>query len=185
MTQPLRKNVSSNSTGSPKPGEPVFLAIGQLRRSHGLHGEIILDILTDFPERITPGKTLFIGSSHSEIVIKSVRPHDKLLLLGFEGIESVEEVRKLTNQVLYVRKSETPKLPKGEYYYHEIIGLNVIDEQDFLIGVIDEIIATGANKVYVIKRDNLPEILIPAIDSVILEINLKENYIKVKQPEWV
>jgi 16S rRNA processing protein RimM len=185
MTQRIRKNKSSNSTGSPKPGEPVFLAIGQLRRSHGLHGEIILDIVTDFPDRITPGKTLFIGSSHSEIIVKSVRPHDKFLLLGFEGIKSVDEVRRLTNQVLYVRKSETPKLPKGQYYFHEIIGLNVIDERGDTIGVIDEIITTGANKVYVIKRDNLPEILIPVIESVILEINLKEKYIKVKQPEWV
>jgi 16S rRNA processing protein RimM len=185
MTPIRRKNESSNATGSPKPGEPVFLAIGQLRRSHGLHGEIIFEILTDFPERIIPGKTLFIGNSHSEIVVKSVRPHDKFLLLRFEGIDSLDEVRSLTNQIVYVRKSETPKLPEGQYYYHEIIGLNAIDEKGGLMGVISEIITTGANKVYVIKRNNFPDILVPAIDSVILEINLQENYIKVKQPEWV
>ncbi len=185
MTQITRKNNSSISTGSPKPGEPVFLAVGQLRRSHGLHGEIIMEIFTDFPERIEAGKMLLIGDEHSEIVVKSVRPHGKYLLLGFEGIDAVDEVRKLTNKILSVRKSEVPKLPKGQYYYHDVIGLNVIDEHNEKIGILDEIITTGANEVYIIKRENSPEILIPAIKGVILEINLKEKYIKVKQPEWV
>ena len=64
---PSRKSIEHSNTdaaGSPPPGEPVFLAVGKLRRPHGVHGEIIMDVLTDFPERLTPGKKMVAGQRH-------------------------------------------------------------------------------------------------------------------------
>lgn len=174
-----------NSAGSPKQGEPVFLAIGQLRRSHGLKGEIIMEVFTDFPERISTGKTVYCGNAYAPLILQSVRPHGKFILLSFKEYDSIDDIRSLTNQILYVKKSELPKLPNGQYYHHEILGLEIVDENGEKLGILTEIILTGANEVYVVKNEEQKEILLPAIKSVILEINLSEKYIKVKQPQWV
>ena len=81
---PLRVSQSNQiETGSPPPGEPVFLAVGRLRRPHGVRGEILMDILTDFPERIRVGATLYVGDSHRPLKVSSLRWANNVLLISF------------------------------------------------------------------------------------------------------
>src|SRR3990172_1453192 len=84
-------------------GEPEYLVVGFLRRPHGVHGEIIMDLHTDFPERLKAGKKLFVGEKHKPISLTGVRPHQKGLLVSFNGIETPEAAGQLRNQWLYVK----------------------------------------------------------------------------------
>jgi 16S rRNA processing protein RimM len=74
------------NTGSPSIGEPVYLAVGLLRRPHGVRGEIMLEIQTDYPERLSPGAKFYVGKEYTPITIATERRHNKGLLLSFEGM---------------------------------------------------------------------------------------------------
>jgi 16S rRNA processing protein RimM len=171
--------------GSPEQGEPVFLSIGKLRRAHGLGGEILMDVNTHFPDRIKPGKTYLIGAQHSPMQVETVRWANKNVLIKFVGINSPEEMAILRNQIVFINSQELPQLPEGEYYHHQILGLQVFNESGEKLGNIDEILETGANDVYVVKQENGEELLLPVIFDVVLSYHLDEGKIIVRLPEFL
>ena len=138
---------NNEDTGSPETGGPVFINIGKLRRPHGISGEILLELMTDFPERLHVGKTVYLGEQHTPIVLKSIRGHGNGLLISFEGYDIREEVGKLTNSMVMVKASSLPALPDGEFYFHQLLGIQVFNESGQLIGKLDEVLETGANDV--------------------------------------
>src|SRR5512133_2687912 len=127
-------------TGSPRQGEPVFLVAGRLRRPHGVKGEIILELITDFPERLRRGITIYVGDDHMPLKIASRRVHSSFLLLSFAEFPDVDSVGELRNQLVYVRTDQLPKLPEGEYYHHQLIGLEAVNESGERLGVLEEIL---------------------------------------------
>jgi len=169
---------TKNAPGSPD-GEPVYLVIGFLRRAHGLRGEIIMDLHTDFPERLRNGRKLFIGEEHRSLTLVGMRPHAKGVLVKFQGIETSEAAGQLRNQWVYVRASDIPSLPSGKLYQHELFGFQVVDEDENPLGELVEIIETGANDVYVVREESGKEILLPAIPSVILETDAARRVMRV------
>jgi 16S rRNA processing protein RimM len=167
-----------NNPGSPD-GEPVYLAVGFLRRAHGVRGEIIMDLHTDFPERLQSGRMLFVGKEHRAMTLAGARPHAKGMLVKFRGIETPEEAGQLRNQWVYTRASDVPSLPEGKLYQHELFGFGVVDEHGNPLGELVEILETGANDVYVIRNESGKELLLPAIPSVILEIDASHRLMRV------
>ncbi len=163
---------SEHNAGSPQTGEPVFIAVGRIRRPHGLSGEVLVEILTDFPERIVPGMLLYVGENRSTMYIKTSRPHHKGLLLSFEGITDPVQAGAYRNQMLCVFADDRPELPDGEYYHHQLLGLQVITDQGQMLGVLADILQTGSNDVYIVRSDAGADILLPAIDSVMLNVDL-------------
>ncbi|HSV85988.1 MAG TPA: ribosome maturation factor RimM [Levilinea sp.] len=175
----------TNPTGSPETGEPEFLAIGTLLRAHGIEGDIVMSVLTDFPERLRPGKTVFTGEEHRPLQILRTRPHGKNLIVSFKGIDNREMTALYRGQMVYVRTENVPRLPAGEYYYHQLIGLAVIDEQGTVLGTIDRILETRANDVYIIKTPDGSELLLPAVeDEVVLGVDLERREMRVRPPVW-
>ena len=168
-----------DAAGSPQPGEPVFVAIGKLRRPHGVHGEIIMDVYTDFPERLRAGMRLYMSETRQELSLIHRRWHQDALLLTFDGYTTPESVGVLRNQILYVRTADLPPLPDGDYYHHQVLGLNVVDEAGRLLGKVTEILETGANDVLLVRSEAGREILLPMIDDVVLEIALIDKLIRV------
>lgn len=169
---------TKNAPGSPD-GEPVYLAVGFLRRAHGLHGEMIMDLHTDFPERLRGGRKLFVGEEHKPMTLSGVRPHAKGVLVRLKGIETPEEAGQLRNQWVYVKATDVPSLPEGKIYQYELFGFKVEDEQGVSLGELVEIIETGANDVYVVRDSNGHEILLPAIPSVILDLDPVRRFMRV------
>jgi 16S rRNA processing protein RimM len=180
---PKRRKIEK--TGSPAPGEPVFLAVGKLRRSHGLGGEILMDILTDFPERLRPRKNVFIGRDYAPYVIKGVRATDKHLLVTLDGISTPEDANQFRNQFVYVRVDQLPPLPEGEFYHHELLNMQVENENGKALGVLVEILETAANDVYVVRQEGQNDLLLPAIESVIVEVDLRGKRMVVRPPDWL
>lgn len=166
------------NTGSPK-GEPLYLSVGFLRRPHGLQGEIIMDLHTDFPERMKIGRKLFVGDEYKPITLTSVRPHQSGLLVKFKNVETTEAAGLYRNLWVFIRAKDAPPLPEGQIYQHELIGFKILDENDNLLGELVEILETGANDVYVVRDDSGKEILLPAIPSVILDLQPARRFIRV------
>ena len=169
---------TKNTSGSPN-GEPLYLTVGFLRRPHGVQGEIIMDLHTDFPERMKRGRKLFVGEDHQAMTLTSVRPHQNGLLVKFKGVETPEEAGKLRNTWVYIHAKDAPALPEGQLYQHELFGFKIVDEADNPLGELVEIIETGANNVYVVRDDSGKEILLPAIPSVILELDAGRRFMRV------
>ena len=165
--------------GSPPVGEPEYLVVGFLRRPHGVKGEILMELHTDFPERLKIGLTVFMGEAHQPMVIASLRPHAKGMLVRFRGIKTPEAAGLYRNTWIYVTTADRPELPDGEYYHHQLIGLNVLTDDDRNLGVLVDIIETGANDVYVVRDADGNEVLLPAIPSVILDVNLADRQMRV------
>ena len=169
-----------SETGSSITGEPEFLVVGKLGRPHGIHGEIVMDVYTDFPERLQSGVTILVGPQYQQLTITKRRPHSRGMLLSFDGYQTREEVAALRNLIVYVRTVDRPDLEEGEYYHHQLLGLKVIDEAGKTLGRVKRIHETGANDVYVVQGESGAELLIPAIDTVILDIDLEGGQLHVR-----
>jgi 16S rRNA processing protein RimM len=165
--------------GSPTAGEPAFLAVGKVRRPHGLTGDVLVEIYTDFPENLQPGTIVYAGETHIPLTICRHRLHNDGILLAFDGFVSPEQVGRFRNQILYIIETDATELPEGEYYFHELIGLSVVDEAGAALGEITEVIETGANDVYVVTSASGREILLPAIAEVVLDVDLNTKIMKV------
>lgn len=176
--------VNQHDAGSLTPGEPVYLAVGRLRRPHGIKGEIILEVLSDSQEYFEPGNILFAGETYIPMVLDGVRPHDKLLIIHFANVNTPEDATNYTNQLAYVPISVLKALPEGQYYFYQLIGLKAVDHLGENLGILTEIIQTGAVPVYVVTSENGKEQLFPALPEVVISVRLKERTITLKPQEW-
>lgn len=140
-----------------------------MRGAHGVRGELRIEPLTDFPDRFRPGGAVWVrGERHA---IEDVRPYRDTLLLALEGIASREAAHALRGTLLEVPERELAALDEGEHYRFQIVGLGVFDRQGNALGRVVEVLETGANDVYVVQDED-GELLLPAIDSVVLEVDV-------------
>lgn len=174
-----KKERRKAESGSPTAGEPEYLIVGYLRRPHGVHGEMVMEIHTDFPDRLKPACRVYIGAAHAPMTIAGSRYHNEGLIIKLDGIDTPEAAGRFRNQLVYVTAADRPPLPEGMYYHHELIGFEIVDEMDHIVGTLKEIIQTGANDVYVVARDDSKEVLLPVIPSVVLGLEFAQRRIRV------
>ena len=158
-----------------------WLDVGKIANTHGLKGEVKILAATDFPEeRFKKGNTLFldVDGKKQEMTITTYRPHKQFHLVTFKGFENINHVEKYKGMKLYVHAEHVHELPEHEFYYHEIIGCDVVVDGD-VIGVVDDIFETGANDVWVIKRPGKSDALIPYIESVVSEIDVEAKRVVI------
>jgi 16S rRNA processing protein RimM len=161
-------------------GGPAFLVVGKVRRPHGVKGEVVAEIYTDFPERLSPRRAIYLGEKHVRLVIASQRQHNEGLLLGFEDVTTPEQAGRYRNQILSIAASDASELPEGAFYFHELLDLEVVDEAGNPLGRLTEILETGANDVYVVTDSSGRELLLPAIPEVIMNVDLDTKIIEVR-----
>lgn len=181
---PRRMIKNQNEPGSQAAGEPGFVVVGKLRRAHGVRGEMVMELSTDFPERLVAGKVVYLGDTHQPIKLRTVRDHDRYLLVSFVDRYDPDAVSELRNALVSVRIDSLPELPEGEYYHHQLIGLLVKDEAGQELGQLTSILETGSNDVYIVTAGEGKEILLPALVQVILGVDLEKKEMLVRPPEW-
>ena len=143
---------SIGGTGSPASGEPVYLAVGKLRRPHGLRGEILMDVYTDYPERLVPGMALFIGETHQPVQLTHVRWQGQAMPLSLSRDTLTRRAWAVPQPIAVRFGGGPPPLPEGEYYHHQLLGLRVVTEGGQALGVVSAVLETGANDVCVVRR---------------------------------
>ncbi len=161
------------------------MLIGKIVGAHGVKGTIRIQLYAESLEIFEPGSALLVispGDIETRCKINWIRPHSSGALLAFRGISSRDQAKALTGSELYVEKIKFPKLEDGAYYWFELVGLNVYTSDDRCIGRLESIIETGANDVYVVKKNN-QEILIPALKSVVRSIDIEQKIMRVELPD--
>lgn len=153
------------------------IIIGKIGAAHGVRGDMKVYPLTDFPDRFNTIKKAYVDDK--EINIISTRYQGNFVVMKVEGVNSREEVARFTNKLLKINRSDVPPLEDGEYYAFDIIGLQVINQDDVVLGEITEILKTGSNDVYITKAKDGRQILIPALKKVVTEINVEDGFMKV------
>ena len=149
-----------------------WISVGRVTRTHGLKGELKF-FPTDRDEiLIKSGQR--IQFRENQYKIESVRGVKSPFIVKFDGVNSIEAAKNLAGQEVLVAREDFELLPEGEYYRFEIEGLIVYDSTGRYYGVVEEVIATGSNDVYVV-RDEGKEWLIPMIDSVVKAIDLDQG----------
>lgn len=163
-----------------------MINVGEITGAHGIKGQVKVAALTDFPEtRFAKGAELYLEKQRRTVEVLASSQHKGLYLLTLSGIEDRETAQSLLHTYLQVSRDSLPELPEGEYYHFQLIGLSVY-EDDVLLGTITEIMQTGANDVYIIegaKDAKYPEILLPALKSCILKVDIAAGRMDVKIPE--
>lgn len=166
-----------------------LVLIGKISGLHGIKGNLKVYSYAESNEIFKPGNSLIVYDSirdfEKKYAIEWARPQNKFVLISFKGITSRTMAVPLAGLSLYVEKKSLAEPDDGTYYWFDIIGLSVYTKTDEYIGKVDSIIQTGANDVYVVKVDinNKSEVLIPAVKTVVLDIDLKKKMMVVDLPE--
>lgn len=157
-----------------------YLEIGEITGTHGVHGEMRVNPWCDSPEFIKKFKTLYLDSAGTKSVSVSSRAHGNIALIRIEGIDTVEQARKMRGTVLWMKRSDA-RLPKGRYFIAELIGCEVYDADNPSVnyGTLTDVSETGANDVWHITRDS-KEYLIPAIPDVVIETDVASDRILIR-----
>lgn len=161
-----------------------YLAVGKVINTHGVKGELKVMPLTSDVSRFD--YLLFVTvqweGKPKEFRVTGARIHKNSVLLKLSGIDSMDDAEKLKGQELLVERKHARPLDEDEYFIFDIIDMTVY-EKDKLLGKISDVIETGSNDVYVIKSENGKELLLPALKSVILKVDLEAGRMEVKVPE--
>ncbi len=161
-----------------------YFAIGRITAPHSLSGEIRVELHTDFPERFFEGLSVFVGPELTEMIIVAARPHKRMLLIKFAGIDNRTKADTLRGRWIFVPETEAVTLDDEDtYWVHEIIGMQVQTDEAEVLGVVSDVLFTGANDVYIIHgtdaEGNERELLLPAIADVIQKVDREEQLLTV------
>lgn len=147
-------------------------------------GELKIEILSDFPERFASLRTVYLGDDAKPFSVERARLHGhKAALLKIKGIDSTPAAEKLRDLLVQVPTDEAVPLPEGKFYLYQLIGLKVTTTTGEPLGeVVDVLDTAGANDVYVVQ-DGTREILIPAIEPVVKQVDLERGEMIVERME--
>jgi 16S rRNA processing protein RimM len=156
------------------------IIIGKVLSPHGVKGEVRVLPLTDFPERFQKTKSVWSDARNTYLEIENIREQKEYLLIKFAKVNNRDQAEELTNSYLTIDREQLMELSPGHYYHFQIIGLRVYDLEGSYLGEVTDILETGANDVYVVRRTGKKDLLIPALKIIVKEIDIKEKQMIVQ-----
>lgn len=161
-----------------------LLQIGRITGSHGVRGEVSVYSLTDDPRRFSVLKDCFLVTEDfsSKVPMKASRARiaaDKVLL-KLEGVDDRDAADALKGRYLAVTRENAVRLKPDTYFICDLIGCTVVDEEAGTLGVIADILQNGATDIYVVKRENAKDLLLPAIRQVVREVDIASGIVRVR-----
>lgn len=151
--------------------------VGKVVNTRGLRGEIKVYPYVDELEVFNEYEYLLINEVRYNI--KGVKFFKNMVFVTLEGIDTIEKAETLKNFSCYLLEEDLPELSEGEFYIKDILGMAVITDEGVLLGTVSDVLRTGSNDVYEIKREGKKPMYIPAIKDVVLEYNIAENKMTV------
>ncbi len=159
-----------------------FLRVGVITTTHGLKGEVKVYPTTDSPERFCDLDEVLLRAGKSEMMlhVEDVRFFKNLVIVKFKEFNRIEDVENLRQAELYVSRENAVPLEEGEYYIGDLIGMEVYKDDGELLGILDDVIETGANDVYSVNSKKYGNVLIPAIEYCIMNVNIETGKMTVR-----
>lgn len=157
------------------------LQVGVITSTHGVRGEVKVFPTTDDPNRFKRLKEVILDTGKEELVleIEGVKFFKQFVILKFKGFDNINDIEKYRQKSLYVTRKNAVRLRRDEYFIADLIGLKVLDEQEAQIGVLKDVMETGANDVYIIEMTDGRELLLPAIKQCILNVDVENGFMQV------
>lgn len=164
---------------------PEYIAVGQITKPHGLRGEVRVKPLTENPQRFAPGSAMFVGADASGLVSISVsysRPHQAGLRVRFDAVSDAAAAETLRGQFLFIPVRELGELQEGEYWEHELVGLDVHNVDGTRLGALAAVIDRPGQDLWSIDT-SAGEVLFPAARELVREVNLEQRVVVIDPPE--
>lgn len=174
-----RHSGGDGGSGGARTPEPRYLVVGRVLRPHGIRGEVRVEIITDYPERLDQHAYFYLASPDlpgavQRYAVEKLRQHRDALLLKLGGCDDRNAADGLRGMLVQIPIEAAVPLEEGEYYDFQLIGMRVETESGEWLGQVVEVLATGANDVYVV-RGPWGELLLPAVDDVVLELDVESK----------
>lgn len=167
------------------PGASDLLNIGKITGTHGIRGMVKVHLYAGDDSVLRLVDELFLrypDGRQQTIRVARLQGQGRKTILSLRGYAAINEVAPLVGGELLVRREQLPATDDGEYYWADLIGLRAVTEQGELLGILQEIIETGSNDVYVVQGEG-KEYLIPALDDVVLSVDLETGTMTVAPPD--
>lgn len=158
-----------------------LLQVGAITQTHGIRGEVKVFPTTDDAKRFKKLKEVILDTGREKVTleIESVKFFKQFVILKFKGFDNINDIERYKGKNLYVTRENAVKLKRDEYFIADLIGLKVYDEDDQYLGILTNVIETGANDVYEVKFEDGKEVLFPAIKQCILDVDMENRKMKV------
>lgn len=152
-----------------------LLQVGVITTTHGVRGEVKVFPTTDDANRFKKLKEVILdtGKEQLPLEIAQVKFFKNLVILKFKGIDNINDIEKYKGKSLYVTREHAVKLKKDEYFIADLIGMRAVTEEGEELGTIQDVLQTGANDVYIIKKDGEDELLVPAIKDCVKNVDIE------------
>lgn len=162
-----------------------YFTIGNIVNTQGIKGEMRIMPTVDDINRFKLLKKVYVEQrgSINEYQVESIRFHKQFVLIKLKGIDDMTRAETFKGSVVKITEDMAIPCEEDEYYIRDLYDMRVTDEEGTELGVIGDILFTGANDVYVVKRRGEKDILIPAIKSCILNVDIENKVMKVRLPE--
>ncbi len=158
-----------------------MLRVGVISSTHGVRGEVKVYPTTDDSERFLDldQVTLDTGREQITLEIQNVKFFKNMVILKFKGYDNINDIEKYKGKDLLIHRDQAVKLKEDEYFVTDLMGLKVVSEEGTVLGILKEVIPTGANDVYVVQPENGKELLLPAIKDCILNVDLEKGIMTI------
>ncbi len=165
-----------------------LVLVGWIVGTHGVRGEVRVKPCAGSPERFRGVARVFLGPADADagtdasaradwngyrpVELETARPHGRLALLRIAGVADIDAALALKGMGLYLPASELPRLPEGEFYSFELAGLVCESTTGERLGVVVEVVEMPANDVLLIRPDQGPDFLAPAVSDIVRHVDL-------------
>lgn len=158
-----------------------YLQVGIISSTHGIKGEVKVFPTTDDAARFKKLKKVILDdkAGRRELEIEGVKFFKRMVILKFKGLDSIDDVTPYKGTGLLVARENAVRLRRNEYFIADLIGMRVIDEEEKEVGVLTDVIETGANDVYAVEMTDGGEVLLPAIRQCILDVDIEARLMRV------
>ena len=158
-----------------------YFQVGVISSTHGIAGEVKVFPTTDDVSRFKKLKELILdtGKERMTLHITQVKFVKQMVVLKFREFSNINEVERFRGKSLLVTRDQAVKLKKDEYFIADMIGLQVVSDENEFLGKLSDVIQTGANDVYVIQNETGEELLIPAIKDCFLKVDIEQGQMLV------
>ena len=155
--------------------------VGVITSTHGIRGEVKVFPTTDNVKRFKKNMEIILdtGKENIQLTVESVKFFKQFVILKFKGIDNINDIEKYKTKSLYVTRANAVRLRKDEYFIADLLGVDVWEDNGEKLGVLKDVIETGANDVYVITLEDGKELLLPAIKECILEVDIENRKMTV------
>ncbi len=162
---------------------PERLIVGTVSRPHGIVGEVKVQLWPEYSGALEGVRRIYLDDDTTPYRVRGYREHQGAALLVLDRVADRNAAEALRGARVSISVTDLPDLPEGAYYAHQLVGMHIVRaESGEPIGTLVEVLATGSNDVYVVKKAE-GELLLPVIESVVRAVDLATGTIRVVVPD--